>query len=391
MNALPVNDADIELTVLMPCLNEAETLASCIRKARACIDRLGLSAEVIVADNGSTDDSRQIAIAEGAQVVDVPERGYGSALYHGVLAARGRFVIMGDADDSYDFSRLDAFVEKLREGTDLVMGNRFLGGPRPGAMPWKNRYIGNPLLSAIGRLFFKSPAHDFHCGLRGVSRDAFHRMNLQTAGMEFASEMVIKATLVGLRIAEVPTTLERDGRTRAPHLRPWRDGWRHLRFMLLYCPRWLFLYPGAALFVAGCVVFGLMLLPPLKAGPLMGLEAHTLLLASVAVLLGFQGVAFAFFARIYALNEGLLPEDQTLERLFRLFKLETGLTVGAALLLLGVIAGIWAAVTLSRDNAWATNPRETLLLAIPSATAICLGGQVVFTSFLLSFLGLRRR
>ena len=382
-----MGDSDVELTVLMPCLNEADTLASCIRKARACFDRLGLSAEVVVADNGSTDGSRQIAIAEGARVVDVPERGYGAALYQGVLASRGRFVIMGDADDSYDFSRLDAFVEKLREGSELVMGNRFLGGLRRGAMPWKNRYIGNPLLSAIGRLFFRSPARDFHCGLRGLSRAAFDRMNLQTTGMEFASEMVIKATLVGLRIAEVPTTLDRDGRGRAPHLRPWRDGWRHLRFMLLYCPRWLFLYPGAALFVAGCVAFGLTLLQPPSVGPLVGLEAHTLLLASVAVLLGFQGVAFAFCARIYALNEGLLPEDQTLERMFRLFKLETGLAVGGALLLLGVVGAAWVA----QGGAGTIDPRETLLLAIPSATALCLGGQVVFTSFLLSFLGLRRR
>ena len=391
MSGLSVMNSDLELTVLMPCLNEAETLARCIRKARSCIDRLGLSAEVIVADNGSTDGSQEIAVAEGARVVDVRQRGYGAALYHGVLAARGRFIIMGDADDSYDFSQLDAFVHSLRAGTDLVMGNRFLGGVRPGAMPWKNRYIGNPLLSAIGRLFFHSPAHDFHCGLRGFTREAFDRMNLQTTGMEFASEMVIKATLVGLRIAEVPTTLDPDGRNRAPHLRPWRDGWRHLRFMLLYCPRWLFLYPGAALFSMGCIAFGLILLPSRATGPLVGMEAQSLLLAAVAVLLGFQGVAFAFCARIYALSEGLLPEDPTLERMFRLFTLETGLAAGTVLLLSGVAAGVWAAMSLTRGGAGTIDPRDTMLLAIPSATAICLGGQVVFTSFLLSFLGLRRR
>ena len=391
MGGLSVMTSDLELTVLMPCLNEAETLARCIRKATSCIDRLGLSAEVIVADNGSTDGSQEIAVAEGARVVDVRQRGYGAALYHGVLAARGRFIIMGDADDSYDFSQLDAFVNSLRAGTDLVMGNRFLGGVRPGAMPWKNRYIGNPLLSAIGRLFFDSPAHDFHCGLRGFTRDAFEQMNLQTTGMEFASEMVIKATLVGLRIAEVPTTLDRDGRNRAPHLRPWRDGWRHLRFMLLYCPRWLFLYPGAALFAVGCIAFGLILLPSHMTGPLVGMEAQSLLLAAVAVLLGFQGVAFAFCARIYALSEGLLPEDPTLERMFRLFTLETGLAAGTVLLLSGVAAGAWAAMALTRGGAGTIDPRDTMLLAIPSATAICLGGQVVFTSFLLSFLGLRRR
>jgi glycosyltransferase involved in cell wall biosynthesis len=381
---------DLELTVLMPCLNEGETLAGCIRKARACIERLGLAAEVLIADNGSTDRSREIALAEGARVVDVPVRGYGSALFNGLLAARGRFIIMGDADGSYDFSRLDAFVEKLRDGADLVVGNRFLGVIRPGAMPWKNRYIGNPALSAIGRLFFRCPAHDFHCGLRGLSRDAFDRMNLQTTGMEFASEMVIKATLVGLRVVEVPTTLDKDGRSRAPHLRPWRDGWRHLRFMLLYCPRWLFLYPGAAMIVAGCVVFGTMWLRTLVTSPRAELEAHTLLLASVAVLLGFQGVAFAFCVRIYALNEGLLPEDRTLEQMFRLFTLETGLAAGAVFLLLGVAGGVCAATGWSRTGFWTLTARETLLVAIPSATALCLGGQVVFTSFLLSFLGLRR-
>src|SRR5437763_380017 len=241
----------IELSVVMPCLNEAETLARCIRKARACIERLGLDAEIIVADNGSTDGSQRIARDEGARVVDVAIRGYGAALYQGCVDARGRFIIMGDADDSYDFSKLDPFVDELRAGADLVMGNRFRGGIRPGAMPWKNRYVGNPVLSAIGHLFFHTKANDFHCGLRGFSREAFERMNLQTVGMEFASEMLIKATLLGLRVTEVPTTLDKDGRSRASHLRPWRDGWRHLRFMLLYCPRWLFLYPGLALMLAG--------------------------------------------------------------------------------------------------------------------------------------------
>lgn len=381
---------DPELTVLMPCLNEAETLAACIRKARACIERLGLTAEVLIADNGSTDRSREIAQAEGARVVEVPVRGYGAALYNGMLAARGRFIIMGDADSSYDFSRLDAFVEKLRDGADLVMGNRFLGGVRPGAMPWKNRYIGNPVLSAVGRLFFRSPAHDFHCGLRGLSRAAFDRLNLQTTGMEFASEMLIKATLMGMRIVEVPTTLDKDGRNRLPHLRPWRDGWRHLRFMLLFCPRWLFLYPGAALIVAGCIAIGALLLRPLTTSPLAEFEAHTLLIGSVAVLLGFQGVAFAFCARIYALNEGLLPGDETLERMFRLFTLETGLAVGAVFLLAGLAGAACAATGWSLAGFWTLTARETLLVAIPSATALCLGGQVVFTSFLLSFLGLRR-
>lgn len=383
--------ADIEFTVLMPCLNEAETIAACVRTARACIDRLGLAAEVLIADNGSTDGSPRIALDAGARVVAVPVRGYGAALYHGALEARGRFIIMGDADGSYDFSQLDAFVQQLREGADLVMGNRFLGGLRPGAMPWKNRYIGNPVLSAVGRLFFHSPAGDFHCGLRGLSRHAFDRMDLQTIGMEFASEMVIKATLLGLRIVEVPTTLDKDGRTRGPHLRPWRDGWRHLRFMLLYCPRWLFFYPGAALMVAGGIVSMTLLASPLMTAPRVGLDLNALLFASVAVLLGFQGVAFAFCARIYALNEGLLPEDRTLERMFRRFTLETGLAVGGILLLLGFIGGLYAIAGWSQAGFWTRDPRETLRTAIPAATALCLGGEVIFTSFLLSFLGLQRR
>ena len=386
-----MSDAALELTVLMPCLNEAETLATCIRKARSCIERLGLSAEVLIADNGSTDGSQLIAQSEGARVVVVPERGYGAALYHGARQARGRVIIMGDADDSYDFAALDAFVEKLREGADLVIGNRFLGGIRPGAMPWKNRFIGNPALSTVGRLFFHCPARDFHCGLRGFSREAFDRMELQTRGMEFASEMVIKATLLAMRIVEVPTTLDKDGRGRPPHLRPWRDGWRHLRFMLLYSPRWLFLYPGAALMLVGAVVGGTILPGPLMVGGGVGLDVHTLLFASAAILIGFQGVAFAFCARVYALNEGLLPEDQTLQRMFKHFTLETGLAVGAILLALGLTGGLFAVAGWSRAGFGTLDPRETLRTAIPAVTALCLGGEVMFTSFLLSFLGLRRQ
>ena len=364
----------------MPCLNEAATLARCIRKARACMERLGIAGEIIVADNGSADGSQRIARDEGARVVDVAVRGYGAALYEGCVAARGRFIIMGDADDSYDFSRLDAFIEDLRGGADLVMGNRFRGGIRPGAMPWKNRYLGNPALSWIGHLFFRTNANDFHCGLRGFSREAFDRMNLQTVGMEFASEMLIKATLLGLRVTEVPTTLDKDGRSRSSHLRPWRDGWRHLRFMLLYCPRWLFLYPGLALMIAGGVFGARAFLSWLvTSGPTAAYE-HTLLFACAAVLLGFQGVAFAFCARIYALNEGLLPEDPTLENMFRFFTLETGLTVGALLALIGLVGSARVAMG-----------HPSLLLAIPSASALCLGGQIIFISFLLSFLGLRRR
>lgn len=376
-----------EFTILMPCLNEAETLGTCIRKARGCIERLGLVAEIVIGDNGSTDGSQEIAAREGARVVPVAVRGYGAALYGGIQAARGRYVIMADADDSYDFSKLDAFVEALRGGADLVMGNRFLGGVRPGAMPWQNRYIGNPVLTAIGKRFFHSPANDFHCGLRGLSREAFQRMNLLTTGMEFASEMVIKATLLDMRIVEVPTTLDKDGRNRPPHLRRWRDGWRHLRFMLLYCPRWLFLYPGFALFAAGAAVT-VLTLGRVIVDPLAGVETHTLLLASTAVLIGFQGVAFNFCARIYALEGGFLPDDRVLRRMFSLFNLETGLTAGVGLAMIGLIGILWATLG---SPAGAADPQQALLWTVPSATALCLGGQVIFTSFLLSFIGLRRR
>ena len=387
----PDSNATLELTVLMPCLNEAQTLASCVRKARSCIERLGLAAEVLVADNGSTDESVRIALEEGARVVSVVERGYGAALYKGALEARGRYIIMADADGSYDFAKLDPFVDKLREGADLVMGNRFLGGIGDGAMPWKNRHIGNPALSGIGRLFFDCPVGDFHCGMRGFSRDAFARMHLQTTGMEFASEMVIKATLLDMRIAEVPTTLSRDGRSRQPHLRPWRDGWRHLRFMLLYSPRWLFLYPGLALMAAGALAGGALLGGPVRVTARVGFDVHTLLFSFAAIVLGFQGVAFAVCARVYALNEGLLPRDPRVERWLGRFRLETGLTVGALILIAGFAGAVYAFVSWARTGFGPLDPRVTLRTAIPAASAICLGGQVILTSFLLSFLGLRRR
>jgi glycosyltransferase involved in cell wall biosynthesis len=381
----------LELTVLMPCLNEAQTLATCIRKARACLERLGLAAEVVVADNGSTDGSQHIACAAGARVVNVVERGYGAALYEGTLQSRGRYIIMADADDSYDFSTLDPFVDELRKGADLVMGNRFAGGIHTGAMPWKNRHIGNPALSTIGRLFFHAPVSDFHCGMRGFSRDAFATMRLQTTGMEFASEMVIKATLLDLRIAEVPTTLSKDGRTRPPHLRPWRDGWRHLRFMLLYSPRWLFLYPGLLLMVLGASVGIPLLAGPIRLTPHVAFDVHTLLFAFAAIVLGFQCVAFAVCARVYALNEGLLPREPLLERALKHFTLETGLIAGALLMVFGFGGAVAAFVGWSRTGFGPLDSRVTLRTAIPAASAMCLGGQIVLTSFLLSFLGLRRR
>ncbi|MFQ3581067.1 MAG: glycosyltransferase family 2 protein [Chloracidobacterium sp.] len=379
-----------ELTIVMPCLNEAETLETCIRKAQGFLERYGIAGEVIVGDNGSTDGSQAIAQRLGARVVNIPTRGYGAALYGATLAARGRYVIMGDSDDSYDFSNLMPFLEKLRAGYDLVMGNRFRGGIRPGAMPWKNRYIGNPVLTGIGRLLFRCPAGDFHCGLRGYSLTAFRRLDLRTTGMEFASEMVIKATLMGLRITEVPTTLSPDGRSRPPHLRPWRDGWRHLRFMLLYSPRWLFLYPGLLLMAIGLVV-GAWLLP----GPqrLAGIvfDIHTLLYAALAVLIGFQCVTFALLAKVFAINEGLLPEDSRLNHLFRYVTLETGLVLGTLLVLGGLVGSIVAVASWNEVDYGPLDASRTLRLVIPAMLCLMLGCETILASLFLSILGLRIR
>lgn len=382
-------EPSVEITVLMPCLNEAATLAVCIRKARGCLERLGIAGEIIVADNGSTDGSTAIAGDEGARVVEVPIRGYGAALFAGLCGARGRFVVMGDADDSYDFSSLDAFIETLRGGADLVIGNRFRGGIRPGAMPWKNRYVGNPVLSALGRLMFGSHVGDFHCGLRAISKDAFERLNLQTVGMEFASEMIIKALLLGMRVAEVPTVLSPDGRDRPPHLRPWRDGWRHLTFMLLFSPRWLFLYPGAALIALGVggYVGGYLAIaqrPDTNA-------ATWVLASSVAVMLGFNAVVFAFCARIYAFNQRFVIRDERLERLFRYFKLEGGLLVGLMLLAAGIVGVWWSMAHGTSATSLIAGNRTALLVGGASATGFVLGGQTILVSFLLSLFGIRRR
>ncbi len=379
-----------ELSIVMPCLDEAETLGICIEKARGALDAHGIAGEIIVADNGSTDGSQEIATRLGARVVPIEQRGYGSALMGGIAAARGRFVIMGDADDSYDFSGLMPFLERLREGYDLVMGNRFQGGIEPGAMPALHRYLGNPVLTGIGRLFFPSPCGDFHCGLRGFRKDAVMKLGLQTTGMEFASEMVVKATLLGLRITEVPTTLSPDGRSRAPHLRSWRDGWRHLRFLLLYSPRWLFLYPGAALMLAG-LLLGLWILPGAKTVGGVTFDVNTLLYAAAAIFIGFQSVVFAVFTKIYAINEGLLPEDPRLNRLFRFVTLETGLVVGALLVLVGLAASVYAVSDWGAQSFGELDPQQTLRVIVPAIVALTLGFQIMLSSFFLSVLGLSRR
>jgi glycosyltransferase involved in cell wall biosynthesis len=380
----------VELSIVMPCLNEVETIQRCVLSAIGFLEKTGIRGEVIVADNGSTDGSPEKAVLSGAHVVNVLRKGYGSALLAGFEAARGTFVIMGDSDDSYDFTDLMPFVERLRAGYELVVGNRFHGGIKEGAMPPLHRYVGNPVLSGIGRLFFHSPIGDFHCGLRGFRRDAITRMDLQTTGMEFASEMVVKATLLKMLVAEVPTTLSPAGRSRHPHLRSWRDGWRHLRFLLLYSPRWLFLYPGLLLMIAGLVV-GAWLLPGGQMVHSVGLDAQTLLYAGIAILLGFQAVVFALFTKVFAVNEGLLPADPRLNRVMRYVTLESGLIVGFVLLVFGFGLSLAAVRVWGENRFGALNPSQTLRLIIPAVVALMLGCQIILSSFFLSVLGLPRR
>ncbi|NQZ97424.1 MAG: glycosyltransferase family 2 protein [Myxococcales bacterium] len=374
----------------MPCLNEAETLARCIDKAQRTMRALGVKGEVVIADNGSSDGSPEIARRAGARVVDVPVKGYGSALMSGIAAARGRYIVMGDADDSYDFTALEPFLEKLRAGFDLVVGNRFRGGILPSAMPPLHRYLGNPVLTAVGRLFFKCECGDFHCGLRGFSKEAALRLNLQTTGMEFASEMVVKATLIGLRVTEVPVTLSPDGRSRSPHLRSWRDGWRHLRFLLLFSPRWLFLYPGAALMLLGVAAL-LWILPAPRSVAGVEFDVHTLVYAAAAVYLGFQSISFAVFTKIYAVHEGLMPEDPRLAALFRVVTLEVGVGVGLLLVAGGVVGTAVALSDWGARSFGALEPTQALRVVIPSALALTLGVQIALTSFFLSVLGMGRR
>jgi len=379
-----------ELSIVMPCLNEAETLEACIQKARGFMEQHGIDGEVIIADNGSTDGSQGLATKCGARVIDVPAKGYGSALLGGIRSARGRYIIMGDADDSYDFVNLMPFVEKLRAGYDLVMGNRFRGGIKPNAMPPLHKYLGNPVLTFIGKLLFKSSCGDFHCGLRGFRRDAAIELDLRTTGMEFASEMVVKMTLNRKRIAEVPTTLSKDGRSRPPHLRSWHDGWRHLRFLLLYSPRWLFLYPGLVSMLIGLLSWAFLLpSPQLIRG--IRLDVHTLLYGALFLTLGYQSIIFAVFTKVFAISEGLLPADPKLEKHLSEVSLEKGLIFGGLTLLVGIAGSILAVVNWELRGFGLLNPSETLRVVIPSVTAIALGFQTMLSSLFLGVLRLRRR
>lgn len=382
--------AEFELTILMPCLNEAETLSICIEKAKKYIARSGVKAEIVVADNGSTDGSQSIATKLGARVVPVPVRGYGAALYYGTLAARSKYVIMGDSDDSYNFEDLAPFLESLRKGSDLVMGNRFAGGIAENAMPWKNRYIGNPILTGIGRLLFDCPAKDFHCGIRGYSVEAFRDLDLRTTGMEFASEMVIKATLKKKKITEVPTTLKPDGRSRPPHLRPWRDGWRHLRFMLLYSPRWLFLYPGLVLLLAGSIALAGLAYTPIRIHGVV-FDVHTMLYSATSVLIGIQLILFGIFTKVFAAAEGLLPEDSRIEKLQRMVPLEAGLVAGGLLFFAGIAGTILSILSWRSHGFGNLDVQVTARSVIPSILALAVGVQIIFASFFLSILNLKIR
>jgi glycosyltransferase involved in cell wall biosynthesis len=375
-------DSSLELSILMPCLNEARTVGMCVTKALAYLAHRNVKGEVVVADNGSTDGSQAIAASLGARVVPVPSRGYGSALRAGIDAARGKFVIMGDSDDSYDFGNLDPFLSKLREGYHLVMGNRFHGGIKQGAMSPLHRYLGNPILTAIGRLFFHSGVGDFHCGLRGFDRDAIRDLNLDAPGMEFASEMVVKATISKLRIIDVPTTLSPDGRDHPSHLRSWHDGWRHLRLLLLFSPRWLFLYPGAVIFVVGLAGTLMLFTRDVVLGGIEFAE-HTMVITAAAINVGFEAMLFWAIANTIAIQRGLLPRDARLQRLRQAVPLERGLVLGAALIMVGSVAFVAA---LSEWFGVGFGPLvggKTLRLVIISGATAVLGTQILYGSFFL--------
>lgn len=377
-----------ELTILMPCLNEAETLEVCIKKAQTFLRENSVDGEVLIADNGSTDGSREIAARAGARVVPVEQKGYGAALIGGCEAALGKYVIMGDADDSYDFLNLMPFLEKLREGYELVMGNRFKGGIQKGAMPPLHRYIGNPVLSFIGRLFYKSDIRDFHCGLRGYDREAILKLGLQTIGMEYASEMVVKATLYKLRITEVPTTLAPDGRSRAPHLRSFHDGWRHLKFLLMHSPNWLFLYPGIFFAAVGTVLMCILAVSTVNIGEI-GFDINTLLYASAMLLIGVNLVLFNAFSRTYARATGFIPSPERKKKSF--FTVDKGILFGAILFAAGLALTIAALAGWNRMGFGQLNPQHMMRITIPAVTCMLAGIQVLFGSFFIGILEIKHK
>ncbi|WP_119389766.1 glycosyltransferase family 2 protein [Taklimakanibacter lacteus] len=376
---------DIELTILIPCLNEAETLATCIGKSKLFLEISGITGEVLVADNGSTDGSQKIAADMGARVISVPTKGYGAALWAGIKAAKGKFVIMGDADDSYDFSSLSLFVGKLRGGADLVMGNRFRGGIAPGAMPFLHRYLGNPVLSFLGRLFFDIHIGDFHCGLRGFDRERMTSLELRTTGMEFASEMIVRSALAGYRIEEVPATLAKDGRSRPPHLRTWRDGWRHLSFLLVYSPKWLFLYPGLAIMLFGVLVAGLLLPGKMRVGS-VDFDIHTFAVGCISTLVGVQAISFAVTARRLATIYRMLPQVRRFTSALDAFTLERVLLVALVCLAIGLAGFVWCIVSWMSLGFGPIQYSSILRILLVSLTAIAIGIQLALTGFLSAIL-----
>lgn len=381
---------ELELTILMPCLNEAETLAVCIKKAQSFLQAHAVAGEVLIADNGSTDGSQDIAKELGARVVDIPQRGYGAALIGGTNAAWGRYTIMGDADDSYDFTALLPFLERLRAGDDLVMGNRFAGGIEKGAMPWLHRYIGNPALSLMGRLFFRSRIRDFHCGLRGYNTERIRELGLQTLGMEYASEMVVQAALHRYVVSEVPTTLAMDGRSRPPHLRSFRDGWRHLKFLLMHSPDWLFFYPGLVLCAIGLIMTVLLTLRPVAIGTNIELDLNTLLFSATALIVGFNMVLFSTFTKLYAIQARFIVPDERRQRLRRLTT-ERGIVIGLLLMLVGVAMSVAAVAMWGNVNFGSLNPEVFMRITIPAAVLLIVGAELFFAGFFMDILRIEKR
>ena len=382
-----LDDGSCELTILMPCLNEAETIEACIRKASMFLDRSAIVGEILIADNGSTDQSQTIARGLGARVVDIPAKGYGAALTGGIAAAQGRYVIMGDADDSYDFSQLDAVVARLRGGADLVMGNRFRGGIAPNAMPPLHRYLGNPVLSFLGRLFFHIPVGDFHCGLRGFLAEAIRALDLRTTGMEFASEMVVRSAIAGLRIEEVPTTLQPDGRSRKPHLKTWRDGWRHLKFLLMYCPRWLFIIPGSILVLLGTLLSVVLFFGPVRFQSLV-IDLNTFISACLLVVVGVQLLSFGALSRYFAAITGFLPHSPRVVAMVRHATTDRLACLAAVLGLAGLSLFAYAVSTWAAVDFGPLSSPLVPRTVIAGLTFIIIGIQVFFAAFFFGILAI---
>lgn len=376
------------VSIVMPCLNEALTLEKCILKAQLFFEKNNINGEIIIADNGSTDGSIEIAKNLNTSVVFIKEKGYGNALKGGINAANGKFIIMGDADDSYDFSALELFIEKLNEGYDFVIGNRFKGGIEKKAMPFIHKYLGNPVLSFIGRIFFNSNISDFHCGLRGFTKDAYDKLNVTTTGMEFASELIVKAHLNNLKITEVPTKLYKDGRNRKPHLNTWSDGWRHLRFLLLYSPKWLFFYPSIVLISLGIILSFTLILNPIKIVNIT-FDIHTLLYSFAMIIIGFQFLLFYALTKVFAVTNNLLPKSERFSKIFKIINLEKGLILGGILTFFGIILSFYGVSVWSENNFGILNVRNTFRIVIPAVSIIIIGIQIILFSFFFSILGLK--